>query len=103
MLIKTIRLLLTAALLGFIAPAFAQEQFGTPEAAVEALVTAARSEDGAAFLKVLGLDGEPIVRSGDPVADSNIRQNFVSPYDVKHTSDIEGDGTQTLLLGNDVW
>ena len=60
-----------AALLGLIAPAFAQEQFGTPEAAVEALVTAARSEDGAAILTVLGPDGKPIVSSGDPVADSN--------------------------------
>jgi Protein of unknown function (DUF2950) len=103
MVIKTSRLLLTAALLGFIAPAFAQEQFGTPEAAVEALVTAARSEDGAAILKVLGPDGKPIVSSGDPVADSNIRQNFVSAYDVKHTIEMEGDGTQTLVIGNDDW
>ena len=55
MVIKTSRLLLTAALLGFSAPAFAQEQFGTPEAAVEALVTAARSGDGAPFLKCWGL------------------------------------------------
>ena len=103
MVIKTSRLLLTAALLGFIAPAFAQEQFGTPEAAVEALVTAARSEDGAAILKVLGPDGKPIVSSGDPVADSNIRQDFVSAYDAKHTIEMEGDGTQTLIIGNDDW
>ena len=79
MVIKTSRLLLTAALFGFSAPAFAQEQFGTPEAAVEALVAAARSGDGDAILKVLGPDGKPIVSSGDPVADSNIRQDFVSP------------------------
>ena len=103
MVIKTSRLLLTAALLGFIAPAFAQEQFGTPEAAVEALVTAARSEDGAAILKVLGPDGKPIVSSGDPVADSNIRQDFVSAYDAKHTIEMEGDGTQTLIIGEDDW
>ena len=103
MLIKTSRLLLTAALLGFIAPAFAQEQFGTPEAAVEALVTAARSEDGAAILKVLGPDGKPIVSSGDPVADSNIRQEFCRAYDAKHTIEMEGDGTQTLVIGDDDW
>ena len=103
MVIKTSRLLLTAALLGFIAPAFAQEQFGTPEAAVEALVTAARSEDGAAILKVLGPDGKPIVSSGDPVADSNIRQDFVSAYDAKHAIEMEGDGTQTLIIGEDDW
>ena len=103
MVIKTSRLLLTAALLGFIAPAFAQEQFGTPEAAVEALVAAARSGDGDTILKVLGRDGKPIVSSGDPVADSNIRQDFVSAYDAKHAIEMEGDGTQTLIIGEDDW
>jgi hypothetical protein len=103
MVIKTSRLFLTAALLGFSAPAFAQEQFGTPEAAVEALLAAARSGDGAAILKVLGPDGEPIVNSGDPVADSNVRQTFVSAYDAKHTIEMEGDGTQTVIIGNDDW
>ena len=103
MVIKTSRLLLTAALLGFIAPAFAQEQFGSPEAAVEALVAAARSGDGDTILKVLGRDGKPIVSSGDPVADSNIRQDFVSAYDAKHAIEMEGDGTQTLIIGEDDW
>jgi hypothetical protein len=103
MVIKTSRLLLTAALLGLSAPAFAQEQFGTPEAAVEALVAAARSGDGDAVLKVLGPDGKPIVSSGDPVADRNIRQDFVSAYDAKHAIEIEGDGTQTLIIGEDDW
>ena len=103
MVIKTSRLLLTAALLGLSAPAFAQEQFGTPEAAVEALVAAARSGDGDAVLKVLGPDGKPIVSTGDPVADSNIRQDFVSAYDAKHAIEMEGDGTQTLIIGDDDW
>jgi Protein of unknown function (DUF2950) len=103
MVIKASRLLLTAALLGLSAPAFAQEQFGTPEAAVEALVAAARSGDGDAVLKVLGPDGKPIVSSGDPVADRNIRQDFVSAYDAKHAIEIEGDGTQTLIIGEDDW
>ena len=103
MVIKTSRLLLTLTLLSFNAPAFAQEQFGTPEAAVEALVAAARSGDGDAVLKVLGPDGKPIVSSGDPVADSNIREDFVSSYDAKHAMEMEGDGTQTLVIGSDDW
>ena len=103
MVIKTSRLLLTAALLGLSAPAFAQEQFGTPEEAVEALVAAARSGDGDAVLKVLGPDGKLIVSTGDPVADSNIRQDFVSAYDAKHAIEMEGDGTQTLIIGDDDW
>jgi hypothetical protein len=103
MVIKTSRVLFTAALLGLCAPAFAQEQFGTPEAAIEALVAAARSGDRNAILKVLGSDGKPVVGSGDPVADSNIRQDFVSAYDAKHAIEMEGDGTQTLVIGNDDW
>jgi hypothetical protein len=102
MVMKTSRLFF-AALLGLSAPAFAQEQFGTPEVAVDALVAAARSGDERAILKVLGPEGQPIVSSGDPVADSNIRQDFVSAYDAKHAIEMEGDGTQTLVIGNDDW
>lgn len=101
--IKTSRVLFIAALLGLGAPAFAQEQFATPEAAVEALVAAARSGTGNAVLKVLGPAGKSIVRSGDPVADGNLRQDFVAAYDAKHDIEREGDGTQTLVIGNDDW
>jgi hypothetical protein len=103
MVMTASRLFALAALLSLSGPSVAQEQFGTPEAAVEALVAAARSEDGRAILKVLGPESEPIVSSGDPVADSNIRQDFVSAYDAKHGIEIEGDGTQTLVIGNDDW
>ena len=103
MVMKTSCLFAIAALLGLSAPAFAQEQFGTPEAAVEALVAAAKSGDERAILKVLGPEGQPIVSSGDPVSDSNIRQDFVSAYEAKHAIEMEGDGTQTLVIGNDTW
>jgi hypothetical protein len=103
MVIKASCLFFTAAFFGLSAPAFAQEQFGTPEAAVEALVAAARSGDANAILKILGPDGKPIVSSGDSVADSNIRQDFVSAYDAKHAIEMEGDGTQTLVIGDEEW
>lgn len=103
MVIKTSLRFVIAAIIGLNAPALAQEPFTTPEAAVEALAAAARSEDGAGVLKVLGPDAEPIVNSGDPVADSNIRQKFVSAYDAKHIIEMEGDGTQTLIVGNEDW
>jgi hypothetical protein len=97
------RLLLCAALLGWAAPASAQEHFGTPDAAVDALVVAARSGDAKAILAVLGPDGQAIVRSGDPVADRNTREKFVAQYDAKHAIEPEGDGTQTLIIGDDDW
>jgi hypothetical protein len=94
---NTIRILLGATLIAWSAPAFAQETFATPQAAVDALVGAARSGDRNAILAVLGPDGQAIVSSGDPVADSNIRENFVSTFDAKHAIELEGDGTQTLM------
>jgi hypothetical protein len=83
--------------------ALAQEQFNTPEDAVSALVEAAKSQNQKGLLTVLGPDGKPIASSGDPVADANARDNFVSAYDAKHALELEGDGSQTLIIGNDDW
>ena len=103
MVIRTSRVLLTAALFGLSAPVFAQEQFNTPEAAVEALLAAAKAGDQDAIIKVLGPDGELIASSGDPIADTNIREAFVAAFDAKHAVEMEGDGTQTLIIGTDDW
>jgi Protein of unknown function (DUF2950) len=83
--------------------ALAQEQFTTPEDAVSALVEAAKSQDQKGLITVLGPDGRAIASSGDPVADANARDNFVSAYDAKHALELEGDGNQTLIIGNDDW
>jgi hypothetical protein len=96
-------LFLCAALLSWSASAYAQERFNTPEQAVDALVGAAGSGDQKAILAVLGPDGQAIVNSGDSVADSNARENFISAFDAKHAIELEGDGTQTLVIGNDNW
>jgi hypothetical protein len=104
MMTNTSRVLLCVALLGWAAaPAFAQEKFSTPEAAVDALISAAKSGDTKAILEVLGPDGQAIVSSGDPVADRNTREAFVSAYDAKHAIEAEGNGSQTLIIGNDDW
>jgi hypothetical protein len=101
MMKNTSRILLCAALLGLSSPAAAQELFKTPEEAASALVGAAKSGDAKAILAVLGPDGKAIVDSGDPVADSNTREKFIAAYDAKHALELEGDGTQTLILGDD--
>jgi hypothetical protein len=97
------RMLLCAVLLALSAPALAQEQFGSAEDAVTALVGAARSGDAKDILAVLGPDGKAIISSGDPVADANVRQKFIAAYDAKHEIELEGNGTQTLILGDDNW
>ena len=103
MMRKMSRILLCAALLGWSVPAAAQELFKTPEEAASALVGAAKSGEAKAILAVLGPDGKAIVASGDPVADSNAREKFIAAYDAKHALELEGDGTQTLILGDDDW
>ncbi len=103
MIRNTSRLLLCTGLLVWSAPAFAQELFATPEAAVDALVGAAKSGDTKAILAVLGPDGQAIVSSGDPVADTNARDDFIAAYDAKHAIELEGDGTQSLIIGTDNW
>ena len=69
------RILLGAALFAWSAR-LRQEQFNTPEAAVDALVGAARSGDAKAILAVLGPDGQAIISSGDPVADTQCQAEF---------------------------
>lgn len=104
MVTNTSRILLFVALFWFgAAPAAAQEKFTTPEAAVDALIGAARSSDAKSIVAVLGPDGQAIVSSGDPVADRNTREAFISAYDAKHAIEAEGDGSQTLIIGNDDW
>ena len=103
MMTNTSRMLFCAVLLLWSASAFAQEQFDTPDDAVNALVAAAKTGDAKAILAVLGPDGEAIVSSGDPVADRNTREKFVSAYEAKHTIELEGNGTQTLIIGEDDW
>jgi hypothetical protein len=92
---------LCAALLCWSVPSIAQERFKTPEAAVDALVAAAKTGDTKAIVRVLGPQGKAIVSSGDPVADKNTREKFVSAFDAKHEIEREGDGRQTLILGDD--
>jgi hypothetical protein len=82
-------------------PAIAQETFKTPDAAADALASAARNNDRAAILNVLGREGADIASSGDPVADSAIRTKFVETYDAKHQVKMDGDAKATLIIGSD--
>ena len=83
--------------------ASAPQKFATPDAAVEALIAAARANDPAALLAVLGEDADQLVSSGDAVADAAGRQSFVEQYDAAHV--LEADGTDRFMLevGDDAW
>jgi hypothetical protein len=100
---KSSWLILWAAVLVWCAPAFAQEQFKSPEDAVDALVSAAKAEDQSAILSVLGPDGRDIVSSGDEVADRTTRENFIADYDAKHTLTPDGEAKTILVVGDNDW
>jgi hypothetical protein len=96
-------LILVVALLLGAAPAAAQEKFTSPEAAVTALIGAAKSGDKSAILRILGPKGRDIVSSGDDVADRTTRENFVAAYDAKHALSPDGDAKTDLIIGDDAW
>ncbi len=55
----------------------AQQDYKTPQEAVDALVATAKSGDEKAALVVLGQGGEDIISSGDKVSDEAVRKRFV--------------------------
>jgi hypothetical protein len=86
--------------ISMLTPAGAQESYKTPEAAADALANAARNNNRAGILDVLGREGADIASSGDPVADSAIRTKFVETYDAKHQVKMDGDAKATLIIGS---
>jgi Protein of unknown function (DUF2950) len=80
--------------------AFAQQDYKSPQDAVDALVATARSGDLKAALDVLGNDGEDIISSGDKVSDDAVRARFVASYDKKHQIATVGDNKATLIIGD---
>jgi hypothetical protein len=78
----------------------AQQNYKTSEAAIDALVAAAKSGDAKAALVVLGPGGDDIISSGDKVADDAVRARFVASYDAKHEIKTEGDNKAILIIGD---
>lgn len=96
--------ILAWALLSFSdAAVLAAESFDTPDQAAAALVSALRSDEPAGVLKVLGQEGEKLVKSGDPVADRQARARFLTAYDQAHELMERSDDQAILVVGADQW
>lgn len=78
-----------------------QKVFGSPQAAVDALVAALEANEEPALLAVLGSDAP--VGSGDPVADANAREKFVALYKEKHELVPSDDSSTVLQIGAEAW
>ncbi len=80
-----------------------QQHFATPEAAVDALVSASRADDRTQLLALLGAAGARLIQSGDPVADHQNRARFVAAYDAGHRIEHEGTNKAVLIVGTEEW
>ncbi len=80
--------------------ALAQQDYKTPQAAVDALIATAKSGDQNAALIVLGRGGEDIISSGDKVSDDAVRARFAASYDAKHQIAMQGDSKAILVIGD---
>jgi Protein of unknown function (DUF2950) len=81
----------------------AQQKFNTPDAAVEALVAAARRGDTGAVVSILGPGSQELVSSGDPVEDANVRQEYLTAYDAQHRIVTESGKPAILVIGQNDW
>jgi len=94
-------LVATMSLFVAVSTARAQKAFKSGEAAVDALVNAARDGDRKAILTVLGRDASDIVSSGDAVADAATLKRFLEAYDEKHQLTAEGDRKVIMVIGDE--
>lgn len=77
--------------------------FPSPEAAAEALVTAADNYDVQALLEILGPDGRDLVASEDPVQDKSRAAAFTAAAHEKTFVTRISHRSAELTVGNDNW
>jgi Protein of unknown function (DUF2950) len=80
-----------------------QQSFPSPEEGVRALMEAAKHNDTASLLQVLGPEAQPFLNTGDPVSDQASRARFVQAYEEAHTLVLVGETQVILQIGNDAW
>ena len=76
--------------------------FPTPQAAVQAVVDAARTKDRQAMREIFGPDVQDLL-SGDDVADNNSFEVFATHVAEATTLDKQSEVKLTLLVGSDEW
>lgn len=78
-------------------------RFDSPQAAVDAFVSALQKNDQKELGRLLGPDIDGLLSSGDPVQDQADHERFLAAYAEKHSLQAQGDGTQVLVIGENDW
>ncbi len=79
------------------------QTYSTPDAAVDSLIGALRTDNTAELKKILGSDSTEALNSGDAVDDANRRADFLRLYDEQHGLAKSDDGSMTLEVGATRW
>ena len=79
-----------------------QKGFATPEEAVKAAITAARSNDDNELIAIFGPSAKELIYSGDAVADKQRRGEFLKAFDEKNSLVSEKDH-MVVVVGNNDW
>lgn len=79
-----------------------QAGFATPEEAVQAFVTAMKSNNQNQLLSIFGTAGKELISSGDPVRDKQRRETFIDDYNRKNNLSPEG-SRMILSIGEKDW
>jgi hypothetical protein len=76
-----------------------QKSFASPEKAVQGLIAATKVNDVGKLLAIFGPGSEPLVSSGDPVADTTSMKEFVKLFEEKHSIELVGANKAVLIIG----
>jgi len=80
-----------------------QKTFAKPDEALRALVAAARKDDSAAMLAILGPNSDQVLSSGDPIADAADRKWFMGASSKRTSFEKVNDNTMIAQVGNEAW
>jgi hypothetical protein len=79
-----------------------QKTFASPEEAVNAFITALKTNNEKALIAIFGPDAKALTSSGDPARDKQRREAFIANYDRKNRLVSEGLG-MVLNVGERDW
>lgn len=92
-----------SAVAGLAGCATSPRHYSSPDTAVNALITALRSDDQDELHRILGPSSDDLLSSGDDVADSNARKEFLRLYDEKHRLETRTEDSVVLDVGATDW
>jgi hypothetical protein len=76
-----------------------QKTFASSKDALDAFIAAVRSGNTPEMIAILGPGSEPIVNSGDAIADQKARTSFLASYTAAHSIVANGEDGFTLQIG----